>query len=56
MWLGQSLLYTVLRSVVALHEAGFPLRASRLALEIGALRVDGMLRVVNTLCPSSGLL
>ena len=55
MWLGQSLLYTVLLSVVALHIAGFPLRGSRLALETGTRRFHGMLRVINTLCPYTGL-
>jgi hypothetical protein len=50
MWLGQSLLYTVLLSFVALHVAEFPLRSSRLALETGTRRFDGMLRVINTLC------
>src|SRR5947209_13284856 len=32
MWLGQSLLYTVLLSFVALSKSGYPLRRSRLAL------------------------
>ena len=56
MWLGQSLVYTVLLSFVTLNESGFPLRGSRLALETGTLRIDGMLRVINTLCSYSELL
>jgi hypothetical protein len=56
MWLGQSLVYTVLLSVVPLHKAGLPLRSSRLARETGTHRFHGMLRVINTLCPYSGLL
>ena len=55
MWLGQSLLYTVLLSIVALHIAGFPLSGSRLARETGVLRFHGILRVINTLCPYIGL-
>jgi hypothetical protein len=55
MWLGQSLLYTVFLRIVALHIAGSPLRRSRLALETGVLRFYGILRVINTLCPSTGL-
>jgi hypothetical protein len=55
LWLGQSLLYTVLLSIVALREAGFPLSRSRLALETGVLRFHGILRVINTLCPYTGL-
>jgi hypothetical protein len=54
-WLGQSLLYTVLLSIVALHIAGFPLSGSRLARETGVLRLHGILRVINTLCPYIGL-
>ena len=49
MWLGQSLLYTVLLKIVALREAEFPLSGSRLALETGVLRFHGILRVINTL-------
>jgi hypothetical protein len=56
MWLGRSLLYTVLLSIVALNKSGFPLSRSRLALETGARRFHGMLRVINTLCPYTGLL
>jgi hypothetical protein len=56
LWLGQSLVYTVLLSIVPMHKTGFPLRASRLAHEIGVLRFDGILRVINTLCPYTGLL
>jgi hypothetical protein len=55
MWLGQSLLYTVLLSFVALHEAGCLLRGSRLARETGVLRFHGILRVINTLYPYFGL-
>ena len=55
MWLGQSLLYTVFLSVVALNESGYPLSGSRLARETGVLRFDGILRVINTLCPYRGL-
>ena len=54
-WLGQSLLYTVLRRFVVLSQSGFPLRGSRLALETGVLRLHGILRVINTLCPYRGL-
>jgi hypothetical protein len=49
-WLGQSLLYTVLLRIVALHRAGSPLRRSRLAHETGIFRLHGILRVINTLC------
>jgi hypothetical protein len=49
-WLGQSLLYTVLLRIVALREAGSPLRRSRLAHETGVLRLHGILRVIKTLC------
>jgi hypothetical protein len=55
MWLGQSLLYTVLLSFVTLIKSGFPLSGSRLAHETGVLRFHGILRVINTLCPSIGL-
>jgi hypothetical protein len=54
-WLGQSLLYTVFLSFVALSESGYPLRDSRLALETGVLRLHGVLRVIKILCPYLGL-
>jgi hypothetical protein len=55
LWLGQSLLYTVLLSFVTLNKSEFPLRDSRLALKTGVLRFHGILRVINTLCPYTGL-
>ena len=49
-WLGQFLLYTVDLSICASINWGYSW-SSRLALETGVLRFDGILRVINTLCP-----
>ena len=55
MWLGQSLLYTVNPSPVIPQLMKVGKRSSRLAHETGVLRFDGILRVINTLCPYLGL-
>ena len=55
MWLGQSLLYTVLLRFVALSKSGCPLSGSRLARETGAHWFDSMLRGIYPFALTVGL-